>query len=161
TRLRTLATTRTESSDARRNAMAALVASQGADADTVKAVVNDDDPEVRRQAVLALAGAGSLITAEEQIDLIRDYLGDRSFMVRLEAVRGWARRAVRDHGCQPLLDALNDDSLHVVLAALDALADSCTKDDAITDRLVSESRTPPPQGSWQRQAHAFVAMAKR
>src|SRR5262249_7621349 len=57
TRLRTLATTRSESADARRNAMAALVASQGAAGDTVKAVLNDDDPEVRRQAVLALAGA--------------------------------------------------------------------------------------------------------
>ena len=161
TDLRRVATASNETIASRRNAMAALVASQDADAETVRAVLNDPDPEVRREAVLALAGAGSLITDDDRVDLIRAYLGDRSFMVRYEAVRAWVRRGVRDHGCQPLLDALNDDSLHVVLAALDAMADSCPGDDQITERLVSESRTPPPQGSWHRQAHAFVAMAKR
>ena len=82
-------------------------------------------------------------------------------MVRLEAVRAWTRRGVKDHGCQPLLDALNDQSMHVVLAALDALGDVCRDDGAITARLASEARTPRPQGPWQREAHAFVALAKR
>jgi cyclophilin family peptidyl-prolyl cis-trans isomerase len=27
--------------------------------------------------------------------------------------------------------------------------------------ITSEARTPPPQGRWQREAHAFVALAKR
>ena len=114
----------------------------------------------RRQAVLALLGAGSLITADDRVDLLQDP-SDRSFMVRYEAVRAWARRGATARGCQPLLDTLNDDSLHIVLAALDALADSCPGNDLVTERLASETRTPPPQGSWQRQAHAFVALAKR
>jgi len=160
-RLRTLVTTRSESADSRRNAMAALVAGQGADTATLRTVQTDPDPEVRRQAVLALLGAGTLVGADERLDLTAEYLSDRSFMVRYEAVRGWPRRGAATRGCQPLLDALDDDSLHVVLAAMDALADSCPGSDVITDRLTSESRTPPPQGSWQRQAHALVALAKR
>jgi cyclophilin family peptidyl-prolyl cis-trans isomerase/HEAT repeat protein len=161
TRLRALATSLSGPADPRRNALAALVASQGADNETLRTVVNDPDPEVRRQAVLALIGTGALISPDERLDRIRDFLADRSFMVRYEAVRAWARRAPRDQGCQPLLEALTDESLHVVLVAMDALADSCPGDAAITDRLTSESRTPPPQGNWQREAHAFVALAKR
>ena len=46
-------------------------------------------------------------------------LSDTSYMVRLEAVRALdAAAASRTHGCQPLLDALSDQSLHVVLASL-------------------------------------------
>ena len=82
-------------------------------------------------------------------------------MVRLEAVRAWTRRGVALHGCQPLLDALNDQSRHVVLASLDALGDVCRDDESITSRLASESRTPRPQGPWQREVHAFVSLAKR
>ena len=82
-------------------------------------------------------------------------------MIRYEAVRAWTRRAAATHGCQPLLDALSDRSLHVVLAAIDALGDQCRDEPSITDRIVSEARTPPPMGRWQREAHAFVALAKR
>ena len=120
-----------------------------------------DDDQVRRLAVLALAGSGSAIDAEDRVGYIRKALSDSSYMVRLEAVRAWIRRGVALHGCQPLLDALNDQSRHVVLAALDALGDVCRDDEAITSRLASESRTPRPQGPWQREAHAFVSLAKR
>jgi peptidyl-prolyl cis-trans isomerase B (cyclophilin B) len=144
-----------------RNALAALVAAQGVDADTLEIVLVDDDSEVRRLAVLALSGSGSAIDDEERVGYIRKSLSDTSFMVRLEAVRAWARRGVKEHGCQPLLDALNDQSLHVILGALDALGDVCRDDAAITSRMASEARTPPPQGRWQREAHAFVALAKR
>ena len=137
-----------------------MIASQGIDRD-LESGLADDDVETRRLAVLALSGSGSIIQDEERIAWIRALFGDSSFMVRYEAVRAWTRRGAATHGCAPLVDALSDSSLHVVLAALDALGDLCKDEPAITERLASEARTPPPQGRWQREAHAFVALAKR
>src|SRR5262249_38999947 len=67
-RLRALAISQRETADVRRNTLAALVASQGADGETLRTVVNDPDPEVRRQGVLALIGGGTLLSGEERID---------------------------------------------------------------------------------------------
>jgi peptidyl-prolyl cis-trans isomerase B (cyclophilin B) len=144
-----------------RNALAALIAAQGVDADTLEAALGAGSPEVRRLAVLALSGSGSAIGDEERLAYIRRALSDTSYLVRLEAVRAWARRGVKDHGCQPLLDALNDKSTHVVLMTLDLLGDACRDDGAVTVRLASEARTPRPLGTWQREMHAFVSLAKR
>jgi cyclophilin family peptidyl-prolyl cis-trans isomerase/HEAT repeat protein len=144
----------------RRNALAALVAAQGVDVETLTVAMRSDDPELRRLAVLSLVGAGSPIDRDKRLDIVRVALDDRSPMVRLEAIREWARRAT-DAGCLPLLQALKDPSMHVVTAALDALGDQCRDDDSITVTVASEARTPPPQGSWHREAHAFVALSKR
>jgi cyclophilin family peptidyl-prolyl cis-trans isomerase/HEAT repeat protein len=160
-RLRELTLDRLEPPAVRRNAMSALVALQGVDDDTLRSVLTDPDAEVRRLAVQVVTGDGSRLSDEERLDLIRQSLADESYIVRYEALRAWVRRGVRDQGCQPLVDALGDDSLHVVLAAIDALADGCAGDTQITDRIVSETRTPPPHADWHREAHALVAMAKR
>ncbi len=161
-RLRRTARTRSPDRAAeQRNALAALIAAQGVDAETLTVALNDDDVEVRRQAVLSLAGSGSVVADGERVAFIRQSLTDRSFMVRYEAVRAWTRRAVKAHGCQPLLDALNDQSLHVVLVAMDALGEQCLDDQDITDRVTAEARTPPSLGRWQREAHAFLALSKR
>jgi cyclophilin family peptidyl-prolyl cis-trans isomerase/HEAT repeat protein len=147
--------------DVRRNAMAALIAAQRVDGETLKAALGDVDVETRRLAVLMLAGSASLLPAEERISWIRTLFSDFSLMIRYEAVRAWARRGAATDGCAPLVDALGDSSLHVVLAALDALGEQCVDNVQITDVVASEARTPPPQGHWQREAHAFVALAKR
>jgi len=147
--------------DQQRNALAALIAATAVDADTLEIVLVRQDPEVRRLAMLALTGSGSAIGDADRVSYIRKGLSDRSYMVRLEALRGWMRRGMKEHGCQPLLDALSDQSLHVVLASLDALGDACKDDDLITTRLASEARTPRPLGPWQREMHAFVSLAKR
>jgi peptidyl-prolyl cis-trans isomerase B (cyclophilin B) len=161
-RLRDLArTTNPKRTAQQQNAMMALVSAQGVDVETMRTVLRSQDAEVRRHAVVALAGSGSVIDDEERIGFIREALLDTSFMVRLEAVRAWTRRAAAQSGCQPLVYALRDRSLHVVLASLDALGDVCREDTSITDLLASEARTPPPQGRWQREAHAFVSLAKR
>jgi cyclophilin family peptidyl-prolyl cis-trans isomerase/HEAT repeat protein len=161
-RLRRTARTRSPDRSAeQRNALAALIAAQGVDAETLSIALNDDDAEVRRMAMLSLAGSGSVVADSDRVEFIRQSMSDRSFMVRYEAVRAWTRRAVKQHGCQPLIDALNDQNLHVVLTALDALGDQCLDDQNITDRLTAEARTPPSIGPWQREAHAFLALAKR
>src|SRR5206468_1478288 len=150
--------------------LGALLAAHALDADTAKAAVeftarkpeeDEDAAEVRRLATTALSGGAAPLSAVERSSAITRLLGDPWYTVRYEAVRAYARREAASRGCQPLIDVIRDTSLHVALAALDALGQSCPTDDAITDRLVAESRTPPPMGSWHREAHAFVALAKR
>jgi peptidyl-prolyl cis-trans isomerase B (cyclophilin B) len=161
-RLRVIAsTTNPKRADQQRNALSALVATQGVDADTLQTVLKAPHAEVRRLAVLSLAGSGSAIEDEERLRLIRVAFTDTASLVRIEAVRAWARRGAAIDGCQPLLHALRDNSLHVVLAAIDALGDVCRDDTTVTDTMAYEARTPPPQGRWQREAHAFVSLAKR
>ena len=79
-------------------------------------------------------------------------------------LRAWIRRETTANGCGPIAEALGDQSLHLVLAAIDALGDRCLAGDeaeALTGRLLAELRTPPDVGSWHREAHALVAVAKR
>ena len=141
--------------------MAGLLAAGAADADITARVLDDRAWTVRRIAALALIAAGTSIEPPARTDLVRHALKDRAWQVRYEGVRAWARREAASSGCSPLMDALSDESLHVVLAALDALGERCLQDADITDRMVSEARTPPTIGPWQREAHAMVALAKR
>ena len=141
--------------------MAALTASQGADTNTVATAIKDDEPEVRRLAALALAGAGSAIEGTRRIDLLKEALADRSPMVRLEALKGWVRRGVPEQGCALVMAALGDQDPNVFLYAMDALGDQCKDEVLITDRLTAEARSPAATGAWQREAHALVSLAKR
>ena len=145
----------------RRNAMAALTASQGADTNTVATAIKDDEPEVRRLAALALAGAGSAIEGTRRIELLKEAVSDRSPMVRLEALKGWVRRGVPEQGCALVIAALGDQEPNVFLYAMDALGDQCKDELLITDRLTAEARSPAATGAWQREAHALVSLAKR
>jgi cyclophilin family peptidyl-prolyl cis-trans isomerase/HEAT repeat protein len=146
---------------ARVNAMAALVAALGIDEETLRAAAADTKvPELRRLAAISLGGAGSPVVPAERTDLLTNLLADPSSIVRLEAVRAWARQEAGTTGCQRLLDALKDQSVAVVLAAIDALGDHCPDDVNVTDRLTAEARTPPPN-EWHGESHALVALAKR
>ena len=144
-----------------RMAMAALASTGAADEDVVSAGLRDRDEHVRRLAVVALSAGGSSVDTALRTRLLGDALEDRSHFVRYEAVRAWARHETAADGCQPLVGALSDQNLHVVLLALDALGDRCRGDGDITDRLAGEARTPPTIGEWAREAHALVALAKR
>ena len=162
-RLRSLAVIRNQpgAPELRRNAMAALVASLGADTPTLVTALADDEAEVRRLAALVLAGAGSTIEAARRLDLLQEALADRSPMVRLEALKGWVRWGVGGHGCGRVMSALADPEPHVFLHALDALGEQCKEEVVVTDRLTAEARPPSAGGAWQREAHALVALAKR
>jgi cyclophilin family peptidyl-prolyl cis-trans isomerase/HEAT repeat protein len=144
----------------RHNALLALAAAQGIDRETVQAI-RTGEPEVRRLAVLALTGAGFEAPEDERLRLHREFLSDRSPMVRFEALRGWVSRGVRDYGCQPLIDALSDDQLQVVLAAIDALGDHCRDDPSVTARIEALAKPAPMTGNWHTEAHAIVSLAKR
>jgi cyclophilin family peptidyl-prolyl cis-trans isomerase/HEAT repeat protein len=145
-----------------RNALAALISAQAVGRETLEVVLRATDPEVRRLALLSAGGAGSSIADNEvRISYIRQMFADPSPMVRYEALRAWVRRGVATQGCQPLMEALRDKDSHVALAAIDALGDACRDDESIDVALTAEARTPPTIGRWQREAHAFVALAKR
>jgi cyclophilin family peptidyl-prolyl cis-trans isomerase len=58
------------------------------------------------------------------------------------------------------MEMLSDPSEHVVLFALDALGD-CANDENVVNRLIAEAKTPPDNGSWRRESHALVSLAKR
>jgi cyclophilin family peptidyl-prolyl cis-trans isomerase/HEAT repeat protein len=145
---------------ARENALAALIAARGLDTETALVALRDPFEQVRRQATAVLGGAGAGLDAEKRLDLIREKLNDPNGQVRFEAVKAYARRDAASRGCGPLLDVVNDRDTHVALAAIDALGDVCKDDADVTTRIVTEARTPVGL-TWQREAHAFVALAKR
>ena len=147
------------------NAMQALMAASGAanglDAEAVRNAAGDrESAELRRLAAVSLAGAGSVLPPAERTDLIGTLLSDGEPIVRIEAVRAWARQETRTNGCGRLLEALRDMNRNVTLAAIDALGDQCRDDVNVTDRLAAEARTPQPS-DWHAESHALVALAKR
>ena len=109
-------------------AMIALMAGGGVDDEALRTAANaatsDSDSvlvQLRRLAAVALAGAGAPVAPSERTELLTTLLADRAAIVRIEAVRAWARQEVRIHGCLRLYDALKDPSTPVVLAAVDAI----------------------------------------
>ena len=146
--------------DVRIKAMQALVAAGGVDAETLRLTVQDAlSPDLRRLAMLSLSSAGSPVTAEDRLDHLRKGLADREQAVRFEALRGYVRHHSKTEGCGPVMEMLSDKSEHVVLFALDALG-NCAGDENVVNRLIAEARTPPQVGSWRRESHALVSLAK-
>jgi cyclophilin family peptidyl-prolyl cis-trans isomerase/HEAT repeat protein len=141
--------------------VAAVVSARALDSDTAKRALKEPDEEARRLAMTVLTGAGAGLDEGTRIALIREGLRDRSGMVRYEALRAYVRHGAPANGCQPILDLLNDRDTHVVLAALDALGSLCNGNEDVTARILAEVRTPAVIGSWHRETHAFVALARR
>jgi peptidyl-prolyl cis-trans isomerase B (cyclophilin B) len=139
-------------------AMLALIAARGVDEETLRIAARE--PALRRVAAVVLGGAGAPVRPTERMELLAELLRDTSIPVRIEAVHAWARQESRVTGCQRLLDMLKDPAVPVVLAALDALGDSCKDDVNVTDRLTSEAKAPGTT-EWHRASHALVALAKR
>jgi cyclophilin family peptidyl-prolyl cis-trans isomerase len=147
-----------------RESFAALMAAGVVDAPLIAQALSADSPLYRRLGAFALFGTGSTVSGDERTKLVREALEDRDLTVRYDALRAWIRRETQANGCGPIAEALSDTSLHLVLAAIDALADHCVNGEEaepLTARLISELRTPPDTGSWHREAHALVAAAKR
>jgi cyclophilin family peptidyl-prolyl cis-trans isomerase/HEAT repeat protein len=126
-----------------------------------RAALIDSFDQVRRIAVKALAGTARAVGDDATTEALRRALDDPSALVRYEGVLAYAKEDAAAHGCLPLLQALQDTSPDVVNAALDALATACAGDEDVNVRVASESRAPAANGEWQREAHAFVALAKR
>ena len=150
-----------DSLPARLHALAALINGRGLTEDTERIALRDADWPVRRLAMTVLAGGGGGLDEPTRIRLIAEGLGDQSPQVRFEALRAYVRRAAATNGCGPILERRDDRDQHVMLAATAALGDVCKDDEEITALLQAEARVPPSVGSWHRETHAFVALAKR
>ncbi len=146
---------------AQADAFAALLAAKALDAESEKTALSSDEAELRRMAAAVLAGSGAGLDADARNRLVLDALHDASPTVRYEALGAYVRHIATTRGCDPILQAMQDEASFVSLAAVDALAQLCLDDEGITTRIVAESRPPPTMGSWTRQAHAFVTLAKR
>src|SRR6185436_15435952 len=66
---------------ARVNAMAALIASGGADAETLRVAAAARLAGLRRLAAVVLGGAGSVVVSAERTSLLTTLLGDSSAVV--------------------------------------------------------------------------------
>jgi cyclophilin family peptidyl-prolyl cis-trans isomerase/HEAT repeat protein len=149
------------------NAMLALMGARGGvDAETLRVAANATTSaadnvlvQLRRLAAAVLAGSGSPVAPSERTELLTALLADRTTIVRIEAIRAWARQEVPINGCQRIYDALKDPSTPVVLAAIDALPEFCKGDVNAVDRLTIEARTPP-ENEWHLASHALVGLAK-
>jgi cyclophilin family peptidyl-prolyl cis-trans isomerase/HEAT repeat protein len=142
-------------------AFLALVNARALTPDVERKALNDDDWSVRRAAAAVLAGSGGGLDDETTTIEIMSALDDKNAHVRYEAVKAWGRRRAAGNGCEPLLTALQDDDQAVALEAIDLLGDRCRDREDITTRLEAEATVPPAVGPWQRQTHAFVALARR
>jgi cyclophilin family peptidyl-prolyl cis-trans isomerase len=161
----------------RRIAMEALITAESADDVVVRRAAVDPDGQVRRLAMRALSGPrlGPPETAE---DVLKAGLADAWSMVRLEALRAARMRAtrpvsrevepdvqngleLRGRACSLAIHAISDPDPHVILTALDHLADCSSSTDAVLllERTVNDlSQAAFPRG-WHRAAHAIVALA--
>ena len=144
----------------RHEAMMALIAARGVDEETLRLTARSATAGQPRLAAMVLGGAGAPVPPTERMELLTELLRHSSSVVRIEAVRAWARQESPVTGCQRLLDALKDPAVPVVLAAIDALGDVCKDDLNVTDRLTSEAKAPETN-AWHRASHALVALANR
>ncbi len=141
-------------------AMQALVSAGGVNEETLRLEISDAfDPSFRRLSLVALSGAGSPVQDSERLDFLRTGFRDNHSTVRYEALRGYARHHLKSDGCGPVMEMLPDPHEHVALLALDTLGNCAGDEDALT-RLIGEVRTPPEKGSWRRESHALVSLAK-
>ena len=150
---------------ARRLALQALRNARAVDGPLARVAAADADDEVRRLAVVAAGaamptdGVGTTIAAGDRETVLAAGLNDRESRVRFEAVRGWSRH-LRARDCQPLVRAVADASTHVVLAALDALAEGCDGASAVPLLVKTADALAADGAGWHRAAHALVALAR-
>jgi cyclophilin family peptidyl-prolyl cis-trans isomerase/HEAT repeat protein len=142
----------------RRLAMAALVTGAQATTSVIERGLNDTDSEVRR---FAAAAAATDARIDERERVITIALADKEPRVRLEALRAWGRH-LQKASCAPIRAALKDPNPHVMLQAIDQLANECpASESAAADLMaIAESLSDTPR-TWYGPAHALVSLARQ
>jgi cyclophilin family peptidyl-prolyl cis-trans isomerase/HEAT repeat protein len=158
TRLREIAKNESSSEAGPRYSAFQTLVGHGLDADMELDALHSSDPGIVRLATEVLAGSGGGLDEEHLFDEIQNALKNGN---RYLGLRAYVRHAAQTQGCEPIVDLIDDPSRLVALEAIDALADLCKDNQEITKRLEGELRVPPVQGSWSRETHVFVTMAKR
>jgi cyclophilin family peptidyl-prolyl cis-trans isomerase/HEAT repeat protein len=146
----------------RRLAIAALASSGQAGEETLAAASADPDAQVRRMAIVALAGAApGSVSEAARAKLMSAGLADPDALVRYEALRIHSR-TLTNAGADwaPVFAALDDPSPHVALLAIDLLWGPQPQRAQAVERLRREVETPPTAVEWHRAAHALVSLAR-
>jgi cyclophilin family peptidyl-prolyl cis-trans isomerase len=150
----------------RRLALAALASAKQADEATLTAAAADPDGQVRRLAVVALAGAPpALVPAAARAILMKAALADPDPLVRYEALRIHTRSLVGAFaGWAPVFAAIDDASPHVALMAIDLLWGPQPDPTRAIGILQREAAALPAEApalaDWHRAAHALVSLAR-
>ena len=147
-----------DSARVRRVAMLALSTIGEVRPDVIAGAMRDSDPDVRRMAVMAL---GSVPTDDAATELLLDGLADNTPRVRVEAVKIYAAWVLDARECPVLFSASRDDDLHVAIAAIDLLQQTCddrAQQEELLSGLVAALETAGPL-DWHRGAHALVSLA--
>jgi cyclophilin family peptidyl-prolyl cis-trans isomerase/HEAT repeat protein len=141
----------------RRLAMAALVTGNQATTSVIERGLKDTDSEVRRFAAAAAATDAKI---DERDRIIKIALADKEPRVRFEALRAWGRHFQKT-SCAPIRAALKDSNPHVMLQAIDQLANPCPAAESPTADLaaIAESLGTTPR-TWHAPAHAIVSLAR-
>ena len=159
---RIVAKTGTNDDDAaRQNALAALIAARGLDADTELIALRDPDEQVRRLATAVLGGAGAGLDDDQRLDAIQEQLSDRNGQVRYEAVRALRATDARHAGAAPLLDLVADRDTTRRARGHRRAGRSSARRTRRSRRVWPPKRATPAGSAWHRETHAFVALAKR
>ncbi len=150
----------------RRLALAALASAKQADEATLTAAAADPDPQARRLAIVALAGAPpALVPEAARVKLMKAALADPDPLVRYEALRVHARSlTVAGADSAPVFAAVDDASAHVALLAIDLLASGQLDRARAIGILQREAAALPAEApalaDWHRAAHALVSLAR-
>lgn len=138
----------------RRLALEGLIAAGAVDVPLLAAASSDEDPQVRRLAVIAAAARN------DGGEFVLRGLADPIAAVRLASVNGVAASTLPDR-CHHLLTAAADPDVNVGLAAIDALAACSADQDAVSflNAAVADRSELNAPRAWHRNAHAIVALA--
>lgn len=146
---------RIEAARVRRLAVASLA--RIGRADLLVTSTEDDDTEVRRLAVAAVA---TMSEQGKRDETIAQYLDDESPIVRYEALRALGSDPDSSDDCSTVMDAIDDPDPHVSLLAIDLLGDGCEKHDGVASRLFAIAQRWDEASTWHKAAHALVSLAK-
>ena len=145
----------TAAARARRLAAAALVTTGQIDADAVRALLQDSDWDVRRQAMIA-AGRHGTAAAE----VVPAGLADPHWRVRVDALAAFDRWQRAEAGCDAIVAAMADTSPHVAATAIGLAALPCP--DLAGQMAALQARIGQmgdPDADWRAPARALHALA--
>ncbi len=139
----------------RRLAAAALVATGQIDADAARALQQDSDWGVRRQAVIAAARHGTAAA-----EVVPAGLADPHWRVRVDALAAFDRRLRPEAGCDPIVAAMDDSNPHVAATAIGLAARPCPDHAAQVAALRARiAGLGDPDTGWHAPARALYALA--
>lgn len=139
----------------RRLAAAALVTTGQIDADAARALLQDSDWGVRRQAMIVAARHGTAAT-----EVVPAGLADPHWRVRIDALVAfdrWMRPAV---GCDAIIAAMTDPNPHVAATAIGLAGRPCPYRAAQVRALRARAaEIDDPDANWRAPARALHALA--